>query len=74
MNSTTSTSEASENAYLFVFIPSRVSFGVWIYVQYFFVAVRNQTSNKKYLLKLIRRKSKIHEKNISGESSLSFDQ
>ena len=35
-----STSNTDENIFLFVFISS---FGVWVYVQYFFDVVRNQT-------------------------------
>ena len=43
-DSATSTSETSENVFVFVFI-SFVSFRVCIYLQYFFEAVRNQTEN-----------------------------
>ena len=74
MNSSASTSETSENVYLrFYFI--LVSFGVCVHVQYFSNAVRNKTWNKKYLLKLIKRRSNVHEKNKSHERrALSFDQ
>ena len=47
--------------YLFVFVSS---FGVCIYVQYFFGVVRSLTRNKKNLLELIQGKSKVHEKNV----------
>ena len=43
-DSATSTSETSENVFVFVFI-SFVSFRVCIYLQYFFEAVRSQTEN-----------------------------
>ena len=57
--------------YLFVFI---TSFGVCIYVfTYFFDVVRNQTSNKKYLLVLIKTRSKVHEKMLR-ELALKFGQ
>ena len=37
------------------------------YSSHFFDAIRNQTSNKKYLLELIKRSSKVHEQNMSHE-------
>ena len=40
--------------YLFVFISSFVSFGVFVYVKYFLEAVKNQILNRKYLLELIK--------------------
>ena len=55
MNSSTSTFEASENVNLIVFISQFVSFGVCIYVQDFFDAVRLQTSNRKHLESIRRR-------------------
>ena len=58
-----------ENIYIFVFISS---FGVFIYVQYFSDVVRNQT--KKYLLDVIKWRSKDYEKNMSREQALHFDQ
>ena len=74
MASATPTSETGENLCLFVFISSFVSFGVCIYVQYFLDVMRNQTLNKKYLPELRKRRSKVHEKNISRERALNFDQ
>ena len=44
--------------YILLFVYS----GVRIYVQHFLDAVRNQTSNKKYLHELIKRNSEVHEK------------
>ena len=72
MDSSTSTSEISEKVYLFVFISSNVFFVVCIFVQYFFDAVKNQFSNKKYILELIKKGSKVHEKNLSRERFLKF--
>ena len=63
----------SEKVYLFVFTSSFVSFGVCIYLQYFFDITRNQTSNKKYLLELIKSKSKTRGKNIFNEPALNLD-
>ena len=37
-----STLETTENKYLFIFVPWLVSFGVCIYIQYFFYVVRNK--------------------------------
>ena len=34
----------------------------------------NQISNRKYFLELIKRRSKVRQGNISGESGLIFDQ
>ena len=42
-----------------------VSFGVWIYVEYFFNPERNQTSNKNYLIELIKKRLKNYKKNMS---------
>ena len=56
--------------YIFVFI---LSSGVYIYIQYFCDAMRNQTSNKvKRLIELIKKRSKVHEKNMSRASALNF--
>ena len=49
-------------------------FGTFICVQYFFDLVSNRTSNKKYLLQLIKRRSKDHRNNNSREHALNFDQ
>ena len=62
MGSSKTKSEAGETAFFFVFIPSIVSFRVNIYVQLFFVAVRNQTSNIKYLLEFIREGNKVMQR------------
>lgn len=47
------------NASFFVY-----SFGVCIYVQHTFDVVRNRNSDKKYLLELTKKRSKVYEKNI----------
>ena len=71
MDSSTPTSETGENVNLFfVFISSLVFFGVCIYVQYLLDAVRNQTSNKKHRPELIKKRSKVHGKNMSHEHAL----
>ena len=44
--------------FLFAFILIFVSFGVCIYIQYFFDVVRNQTSNKIYVLELSKEDQK----------------
>ena len=63
----TSTSETSENVYLFV---SRFMIGfLWsLYLYTLFLLMY------KYLLELIQRRSKVREKNMSCESTLNFDQ
>ena len=43
-----------------------VSFEVCAYVCYVFNGVRNQTSNKKYPLELIKRRSKVQKQPPSG--------
>ena len=53
-NFSTSILEKSENVYLFVSL--LIPFGVCIYMQYFF----------KYLPELIKRRSKVQEKNMSS--------
>ena len=65
MDSSTLTSETSENLFLFVFISLFVYFGACIYVDHFFDAVENQTSKRKYLLELIKRRSKVYQKNVT---------
>ena len=50
------------------------SFGVRIFAQYFFVVVRNETLSKIYLPELIKRRSTVHEKNMSHENASSFNQ
>ena len=57
--------------YIFVF---NSSFEVCNYAQWFFDVARNETSNIKYILELIKRRPKVHEKNISREWALNFDQ
>ena len=54
---------------LFYLFPSEY---VITYTQYFFDVVRNQTSNKKHLLQLIKRRSRCHQKNMSHECDLIF--
>ena len=41
---------------------------------HFFDFVRNQTLNKKILLELIKRRSKVQKNNMSREHALNFDQ
>ena len=43
------------------------------YIQYFFHVVRN-TPNNKHSLELIKRRSKVQERNITWERALNFDQ
>ena len=51
------------------------SFGIYIHIQYFFDAVRNsKLQNSKYLLDLIKRSSKVTQKNMWCEIALNFDQ
>ena len=59
---------------MLVFISWLVSSGVRIQIQYFCGVVRNKLQKNKYLLELIKRRSKVQEKNISCERGLSFDQ
>ena len=66
--------ETGENMHLFVFISSFLSSGARIYVQYFSDTVRNKNSNKKYLLVLIKRRSKVHKKIMSQEHALNCEQ
>ena len=64
-------SERSKNVFLFILISVIlwfVSFGVCIYIQYSFDVVRNK------LPELIKRRSKVHEKNMSCEHALNFYQ
>ena len=66
-----SISEKLENIYLFIFISVilwLVSFALCIYLQYFFDIVRNK------LPELIKRRSKVQERNMSCERGLDFDQ
>ena len=46
---------------------------VSIHIQYFFGMAR-KTLNTKYLLELIKRRSKVQETNMSCECALNFDQ
>lgn len=66
-----SISKVDENVCLFVFISS---LGVCIYLEYFLDMVINQSSNEKYLLELIMRRSKVREKNVSREIAIRFYQ
>ena len=76
--STLTTSTTDENLYLFVFTLSFLfyQFHLECIFNYsiFFYVVSNQTSNKKYLLELIKRRSEDHEKNMLRERSSKFDQ
>ena len=63
-DSSTSTSEIVENILLFI-----SSFGLCIYVHYFFDVVK---INKRVNQKLIKRRSKVQENNMSRERALSF--
>ena len=60
----------------FVFISGLISFGVCIYIQYLLDIVRSnlQTIKKISMRKLIKRRSKAQEKNMSCEHALNFDQ
>ena len=69
MNSSTSTSETSKDIFLYVFISSFSSFGLCIYLY-----SRKLISKRKDLLEFIKRKAKAHQRNISRERSLDFDQ
>ena len=63
--------ERSGRLFLFIFMSVvlwLVSFGVWIYIQYFFDVKRNK------LPELIKKRSKFQEKNMSCERTLNFDQ
>ena len=62
----------SENVFPFLFI--FVVFFPCSSVQYFFDAVRNQISSRKCLLELVKRASKVYQKNVSRERFLDFDQ
>ena len=62
-----SVSETAENVYLFAFTAWLVSFGVCIYLKYFFDVV---TPNNKHLLELIERRSKFPEKDMSCKHAL----
>ena len=76
--STLTTSTTDENLYLFVFTLSFLFYQfhlerIFNYSIFFYV-VSNQTSNKKYLLELIKRRSEDHEKNMLRERNSKFDQ
>ena len=59
---------------MLVFISWLVSFGVCIQIQYFCDVVRNKLQTINILLELIKRRSKVQEKNMSCERGLNFDQ
>ena len=69
MDLSTSVSKTIENIFLFVFRSSFVSFEVCIYV-----CSGKSNSKQKYLLELIKRRSKIHQRNMQRECGLNFDQ
>ena len=64
MDFSTSTFEASENVFLFVFISFFVSFGVYMCLcTAFFEAMKNQTFEQKiFTILLIKRRSKARKK------------
>lgn len=43
-------------------------------IHHFFHVVRSQTSKKKNLLELIKRRSRVHEENLSRDCALKLDQ
>lgn len=45
----------------------------WEYWQYLFDKVRNEISNKIFLLELNKSKQKVYGKNLSREPGLNFD-
>ena len=57
-DSSTPASAISEIVVLLFFVSFFISFGVCGYAKYFFDAMRNQTSKQKYILDLIKRRSK----------------
>ena len=57
---------------MLVFISWLVSFGVCIHIQFLWCG-KKKTPNNKYLLELIKRRSKVQEKNMSCERALKFD-
>ena len=59
---------------MIVFISWLVSFGVCTQIQYFCDVVRNKLKNNKYLFELIKRKSKVQEKNMPCQRGLNFYQ
>ena len=61
----TSISETSENVYLFVSVMAILS-SLYLYTVFILMY--------KYLLELIKRRSKVQEKNMSYERTLNFDQ
>lgn len=63
----------SEYVFPFLFISLFVSFGVCIYVICLFNALRIQTLNKKYLLELITRTSRVRQINVPCERTLNLD-
>ena len=76
--STLTTSTTDEKLYLFVFTLSFLfyQFHLECIFNYsiFFYVVSNQTSNKKYLLELIKRRSEDHEKNMLCDCNSKFNQ
>ena len=72
-DSSTLTSETSEKI-ISLHLSLVFFLGVCIYVGYFFDVVRNQTSNKKYPLELMKSRLKVYEKFMSRKRALNFDQ
>ena len=53
---------------------TNTSFGVNTLMQCCFDSLRNETSNQKYRLELIKKRPNLHEKNMPHERALNFDQ
>ena len=69
MDSSTWRSAISENVFLF-FLFHRL-----LPLKYVFMnAAGNQTSNRKDLQEFVKRRWKVHQRNISRETGLTFDQ
>ena len=67
-------SKTSASEFLLFFISSFFPFGLYIWVWYLFYLIRNQTYERKDLLELIKRISKVHQDNMPRERALHFDQ
>ena len=64
--------ETSENVYLFVFISWLVSFGVCIYVQYFFDVVRNKLQTINIYSRVDKKKIKSSGKEYDVRTGFKF--
>ena len=74
MDFSTLISETKENVFPFVFISLFVSFGVCIYLHCGKPITKIETSIKKYLPELIKRRSMPHKKYMSRVGDSNFDQ